>query len=323
MSVPDWKIPAALQPRRENYAYDLDKVLNAMVAISARIPEEAFTAETLGTERAGNGVVIDERGTVLTIGYLISEAEEIWIRANDGQIFPGHVLAYDQETGFGLVQALARMDLPAVPLGDSENAEPGDPVLVAGAGGRERCVSAQIVARQEFAGYWEYVIDDAFYTSPAHPNWGGTGLINEAGELIGIGSLHLEQGGDDDEEHINMIVPIHLLTPILEDLRKFGRRSTPPKPWLGLYATEIDDRVVVVGRSDRGPARKADIRNGDIILAVAGENVRSLADLYRKIQGQGQAGADIPLTIHRDGDTFNVVVTSSDRTRMFKAPKLH
>ncbi|MGE3247534.1 MAG: S1C family serine protease [Beijerinckiaceae bacterium] len=324
MAGPDWRIPSSQQPVREDYGYDLDEVLDSMVAISSRVPEDAFTAETLGTERAGNGVLISDRGVVLTIGYLISEAEEVWIRANDGRLFPAHVLAYDQETGFGLVQALARLDLPVAKIGESEEAEVGDAVLIAGAGGRQRSVAGHIVARQEFAGYWEYILDDALFTAPAHPNWGGTGVFNEAGELIGIGSLHLEQGTEDDtRDHINMIVPIGLLKPILDDLMKFGRRRGAPKPWLGLYATELEDRVVVVGRSQRGPARRANLRNGDIVAAVGGQQVSTLASLYRLIQRQGDAGAIVPLTILRDGKTMEVEIKSDDRTRMFRAPKLH
>ena len=324
MAGPDWKIPSAMQPAREDYDYDLESVLESMVTISSRIPEDAFTAETLGTDRAGNGILISERGIVLTIGYLISEAEEIWIRANDGRLFPGHPLAYDQQTGFGLVQALAHIDLPVAKMGVGTDAVTGDSVLVAGAGGRQRSVAATIVARQEFAGYWEYVIDDALFTAPAHPNWGGTGVFNERGELIGVGSLHLEQGATEDStEHMNMIVPINLLTPILSDLMKFGQRQEPPRPWLGLYATELDDKVVVVGRSQRGPARKADLHNGDIIEAVGGRQVTSLANLYHLIQAQGEAGTTIELTIERDEETMDVAVTSDDRTRMFRPPKLH
>ena len=324
MAGPDWKIPSALQPAREDYEFDLDQVLETMVTISTRVPDDAFTAETLGTERAGNGVVISDRGVVLTIGYLISEAEEVWIRANDGQLFPAHVLAYDQETGFGLVQALAHMDLPVAKIGVATDAAVGDAVLVAGAGGAQRSVAATIVARQEFAGYWEYVIDDALFTAPAHPNWGGTGVFNDNGELIGIGSLHLEQGTDENSgEHMNMIVPLNLLQPILSDLMKFGRRKEPPKPWLGLYATELEDKIVVVGRSQRGPARKANLHNGDIIDKVAGHQVTSLASLYRLIQGQGVAGADVALTIVRDGKTLEMTIPSGDRTAMFRAPKLH
>ncbi len=320
---PEWRIPPGLQPKAEDYAFDLETALSSVLTLTSHVPEDAFTAETLGSDRSGNGVLIREDGLVLTIGYLITEAEEIWLRANDGRTFPGHMLAYDQETGFGLVQALARLDLPALRIGSSASARVGDPVVVAGAGGREKSVAARIVAKQEFAGYWEYVLDEAIYTLPAHPNWGGTAVIDQKGELIGIGSLHLEQGEDEDTGHLNMVVPIDLLKPILDELTTLGRRQQAPRPWLGVYASEMEDRVVVVGRSQRGPARKADIRNGDIIVCVAGEPVSSLASFYRLIRAQGDAGVEIPLTIHREGRTFETRVASTDRSRMFKAPRLH
>ena len=162
-------------------------------ASSRIVPSDAFTAETLGTERAGNGVLIRGDGLVLTIGYLITEAETVWISHSGGRAVPGHVLGYDQETGFGLVQALARLDLPALSLGSSKNAEIGERVVVGGAGGRQRAVAARIIAKQEFAGYWEYVLDEAIFTAPAHPNWGGTAVIGPAGDLIGVGSLQIQQ----------------------------------------------------------------------------------------------------------------------------------
>lgn len=324
MPTDDWRVPKRQRPQPEDYSFDLEKAVSSVVGITSRIPEDAFTAETLGTERAGHGVVIDARGVILTIGYLISEAEEVWVKTADGRLNPGHVLAYDQESGFGLVQALARLNAPALTIGDSSQARTGDHVVVAGAGGLERCVAAEIVAIQEFAGYWEYVLDDAIFTAPAHPNWGGTALIDGRGELIGIGSLHLEQSRDkDDSQHVNMIVPINLLKPIYDDLRRYGRRNSPAKPWLGVYATEVDDRLVIVGRSQRGPARRADLRNGDVLVAVGGHAVQSLAGFYRRLHMQGEAGAEIPLTIYRDGKVMEVTVKSGDRTSMFKPPQMH
>ena len=322
-SVSDWKIPASVQPKQEDYGYDLDHALSAMVGLRTIVPADAFTAETLGTERAGHGVFI-ESGLVLTIGYLITEAETIWITLSDGRSVPGHVIGYDQETGFGLVQALAKLDMPTLELGQSSAAAIGERVVVGGAGGRARSVAARIVAKQEFAGYWEYVLDEAIFTAPSHPNWGGTALIGSAGELLGIGSLQLQHVVDKEKpQNINMVVPIDLLKPILDDLMKTGRRSGPPRPWLGLYATEVENRLVVVGLADRGPAKKADLRNGDIVLSVAGKEVRDLANLFRRIWAQGQAGTEVPLTIYRDGETMDVRVKSSERNRFLKGPSLH
>ena len=322
-SLSDWKVPTAAQPKPEDYSYDLEHAFNAVVGLRAIIPSDAYTAETLGTERAGNGVFIDN-GLVLTIGYLITEAETLWLNLADGRSVPGHVLGYDQETGFGLVQALAKLDMPKLDIGRSAAASIGERVVVAGAGGRQRSVAARIVAKQEFAGYWEYVLDEAIFTAPSHPNWGGTALIGPAGDLIGIGSLQLQHAvGKDEAQNINMIVPIDLLNPILDDLMKFGRRNAPPRPWLGLYATEVENRLVVVGLADRGPAKRADLRTGDIVLSVAGKEVRDLAGFFRRVWAQGAAGVEVPVSVYRDGETLDVKVKSNERNRFLKGPSLH
>src|SRR3954454_19531206 len=323
-SPSDWKVPPAAQPKPEDYDFNLDQALGSVVGIRSVVPPDAFSAETLGTERAGNGVLIREDGVVLTIGYLITEAESVWLTFSDGRAVQGHALGYDQETGFGLVQALARLDLPALTLGESKAVTIGESVVVGGAGGRHHSVAAHVTARQEFAGYWEYVLDEAIFTAPAHPNWGGTALIGPAGDLLGIGSLQLERASDKGKsEHLNMIVPIDDLKPVIDDLIKFGKPNRPARPWLGLYATEVEDRIVVVGLAARGPAQKANIRTGDVILAVDGREVSELATTFRKIWSLGQAGVEVPLLIYRDGRTMEVTVKSSDRNRFLKGPSLH
>jgi S1-C subfamily serine protease len=323
-SASEWKVPPSVQPKPEDYAYDLEHALEAVVGVRTTIPADAFSAETLGTERAGNGVLIRKDGLVLTIGYLITEAETVWLSLSDGRAVQGHVLGYDQETGFGLLQALARLDLPELSLGTSSEVQVGEQVVVAGAGGRHHSVAARVAARQEFAGYWEYVLDEAIFTAPAHPNWGGTAVINSKGDLIGIGSLQLDQPREGGKtEHLNMIVPIDLLKPILDDLMTLGQRNRPPRPWLGLYATEVDDRVVVVGLSQRGPAKRSNLRTGDVVLAVGGKEVSNLAGLFRRIWSLGEAGVEVPLTIVREGQPMELRVPSADRRRFLKAPRLH
>jgi len=322
-SASNWEFPPSVQPKPGDYAFDLDQALNAVVGLSAVIPADAFTAEILGTERAGNGVVI-RNNVVLTIGYLITEAEAIWLTLFDGRAVPGTVLAYDQETGFGLVQALARLDVPPLPLGSSGQARVGDAVVIAGAGGRKHSLAARIVSKQEYAGYWEYVLDEAIFTTPAHPNWGGTAVIGAGGELIGVGSLQLQQAqGAGTAGHLNMSVPIDLLKPILDDLMTMGRPNHPPRPWLGLYATEVEDKLVIAGLAKSGPAARANLRVGDMVLAVAGTKVDSLGGLFRQIWSVGQAGVEVPFTIYRDGRTFEAKVTSADRSRLLKGPSLH
>ena len=253
----DWELPPSVQPKPEDYSYDLGAALSAVVGIKSEVPEDAFTAETLGTERVGNGVLIRSSGLVLTIGYLITEAEAIWLHLSDGRVLPGHALAYDQQTGFGLVQVLDRGQLPALALGNSGKSRIGDPVVVAAAGGRSRAVAAHIVTKQEFAGYWEYLLDEAIFTAPSHPNWGGTAVIGANGDLIGVGSLQVQQPSEGRPVFFNMVVPIDLLKPILDDLLKHGRPSHPARPWLGFYATEVQDKVLVAGLATGAPARRA------------------------------------------------------------------
>jgi S1-C subfamily serine protease len=322
MASGDWEFPKSAQPKAADYAFDLEEALGAVVGLHAMIPSDGFTAETLGTERGGNGVFI-RPGVVLTIGYLITEAKSVWLTLADGRAIEGTALAYDQETGFGLVQALARVDVPVLPLGDSDAVQVGDNVVIGGAGGRRHSLAAKVVARQEYVGYWEYLVDEAIFTAPSHPNWGGTALIGAAGELLGIGSLQLQQATDKKSaEHLNMVVPINLLKPILDDMLMLGRPKHPPRPWLGLYASDNDDEIVVVGIASRGPAQRADLQTGDVVLAVAGAQVDSLGELFRSIWSLGAAGVEVPLTISREGRSFEVRVASTDRNRLLKGPTL-
>jgi S1-C subfamily serine protease len=320
----DWRVPSDVEPKPGNYEYDLESALAAVVSLNARIPADAFTAEVLGCERAGSGVVIDKKGIVLTIGYLITEADEIWLTTNSGRVVAGHPLAFDQVTGFGVVQALGQLDLPALDLGRTSDAAVGTRVVAAGAGGAAHSLAAYIAGKQEFAGHWEYVLDEALFTVPAHPFWGGTGLIGPKGDLLGIGSLQLQQSREDGSAvPLNMYVPVDILKPILDDMIKFGRPNRPPRPWLGLYAAEIDDSIVIAGVSGRGPASRADLRQGDVVLSVGGAEVDSLANLFRKIWSLGEAGVEIPMTVSRDGNPMELRVPSGDRNNFLKSPSLH
>ena len=319
-----WRVPPEVEPTAKNYEFDLGTALSAVVGLRARVPADAFTAEVLGSERSGNGIVINENGIVLTIGYLITEAEEIWLTTNSGRVVAGHPLAFDQETGFGIVQALGSLDLPALPLGEASEAKVGTRVVAAGAGGAPHSLAAFIASKQEFVGYWEYVLDEAIFTVPAHPYWGGTGLIGPKGDLLGVGSLQLQQEREDGSPvPLNMYVPIDLLKPILDDMLILGRANRPPRPWLGLFATEVDDRVVIAGLSGRGPAAHADLRQGDIVMSVGGMEVTGLAGLFRKIWSMGEAGVEVPMTVERDGDAIELRVASGDRNSFLKGPSLH
>ncbi|MGQ9370972.1 S1C family serine protease [Azospirillum sp. ST 5-10] len=320
-----WRIPPEYQPDPEALAYDLERALSSVVLLRATAPRDAFTAESLGTERAGQGVVIRDDGLVLTIGYLIVEAEEVWLTTNDGRAVRAHVVAYDHTSGFGLVQALGPLGVPALAMGDARRVQPGDNVVVAGAGGRVHALAARVVARQEFAGYWEYLLDDAIFTAPAHPFWGGTALIGPDGALVGIGSLQLQyQVPDERVMPLNMSVPIDRLKPILDDLLTHGRVQGPPRPWLGAYFTQNEaGQVVLAGLAGDGPAKRAEMRAGDVVRAVAGEPVGTLAELYRALWAVGPAGVDVPLTLEREGDVFDLRVGSAVRERFLKAAPLH
>ena len=241
----DWAFPNEMRPKPEDWRFDLDHALDAVVLVRSEIPEDAFTAPILGTERAGNGVVISENGMVLTIGYLITEASVIWLATNKGTVVGGYPMAYDQATGFGLIQPLGKLGVKPIERGSASSIRVGENVVVAGHGGRAHALKATVFAKREFAGYWEYVLDEALFTAPAHPQWGGSALIGADGKLAGIGSLLVQEKIDAGTIQGNMIVPIDLLAPILDDMTKTGRANRAPHPWLGLYATEAGERLVV------------------------------------------------------------------------------
>jgi S1-C subfamily serine protease len=318
----DWAFPAEMRPRPEDWRFDLDHALDAMVLLRAEIPDDAFTAPILGTERAGNGVLIADN-LVLTIGYLITEASVIWLTTNKGTVAGGTVLAYDQATGFGLVQPLGKLGVKAIERGSSSSIRVGENVVVAGHGGRAHALKATVFAKREFAGYWEYVLDEAVFTAPAHPQWGGSALIGADGKLAGIGSLLVQEKIDAGTIQGNMLVPIDLLEPILDDMVKRGRVNRPPHPWLGMYTTEAGERLVIAGLAPGGPAERAGARVGDAVLEVAGARPKSLADLWRKIWELGPSGAVVPLRLARNGKTTAVSITSADRSDFLKKPHLH
>ncbi len=324
MEEPDWQIPARLQPLPERYPFDLLHALRAVVGLRAQIPPDAFTAPILGTERTGNGVLIREDGLVLTIGYLITEAETVWLTTADGGGVPAHVVGIDQATGFGLVQALGRIRLPALEIGDSASLGPGMPVLFAASGGRHHALEAHVVGRDPFAGYWEYLLERPLFTAPAHPFWGGAALVDGAGKLVGIGSLVVQRAeGEGRQADMNMVVPIELLPPILEPMMATGRSPTPPRPWLGIYCGEMQGVVIIRNIAPGGPAEKADLRPGDHIVAVGDTEIGDLAGLWRAVWASGDAGVPVKLSIARGRQVTDIIFASADRAAFLKRPKLH
>jgi S1-C subfamily serine protease len=317
-----WAFPSSMQPHATEVGFDLAQALDAVVRLAVKVPEDAYTADTLGTSRDGNGVVIRADGLIVTIGYLITEAESIWITTNDGRVVPGHPLAYDFATGFGLVLPLQRLDIAPLPLGTADDSDVDDEVYVIGHGGRAHALKAQVFARREFAGYWEYLLDTALFTTPAHPEWSGAAMLDGEGRVIGIGSLFVQEADDEETRKGNMFVPIDFLTPILDDLVQRGRSAQPVRPWLGLYAAEDDEHLIVGGVATDGPAQQAGVQQGDAIVAVAGHQVRSLAEFLRAAWKLGPAGTEIPLTLARGGAPFAVTVRSADRSDFLRKPSL-
>jgi S1-C subfamily serine protease len=318
----EWSFPRDLQPQADALPFDLDAALRSAVLIRAEIPDDAFTASILGTERVGNGVVIRDDGLILTIGYVITEAETIWLTAHDGAVVAGHALAYDFTTGFGLVQPLGRLNAPPLSRGSAKSANVGAEVIVVGHGGRAHALKASVFAKREFAGYWEYLLDEALFTSPAHPQWGGAALIGSDGRLLGIGSLLVQEAVSGSTVQGNMFVPIDLLEPILDDLLKFGRSARAARPWLGMYTAEAEGRLVVGGLARGAPAEAAGVQLGDVVLEVGGERASGLADLLRKTWGVGAAGVDVPLTLSRDSEVMHVRIHSADRHDFLRKPQL-
>lgn len=319
----EWEIPSNLRPDPSDYAFDLERTLRGVVGLRASAPPDAYTASTLGTERMGSGVVIAGGEMVLTVGYLVTEAEQIWLITADGLAVPGHTLGVDQTTGLGLVQPLGRLDMPALEFGDPAALQLGAPAILAAGGGCEHAVETKLAGRQEFAGYWEYLLDEALFTVPAHPCWSGTALLDEAGKLLGIGSLILQQGDGKRRMDMNMVVPISLLPPVLDDLATIGRPRGAPRPWLGVYAMESDGGIVVGGLSPRGPAEMAGLRQGDHILAIGGEDVIDLASLWRKLWSSGPVGTEVRLRVGRDGEVETLHLTSTDRALLLHGPRMH
>lgn len=295
--------------------FDVDSRLAAVVRLTSTIPEDTYSAPLLGTEREGSAILLDEEGLALTIGYLVLEARTVMLENEHGVPVPAEIVAYDYDTGFGLVRAIEPLGLPAMPVGRSADLEERDTVLVAAHGGRAAAVAAEVVSRRPFAGYWEYMLDEAIFTAPPHPNWGGAALIGMDGRLQGLGSLYVEDARPSAPgSKGNMFVPIDLLRPIFGDLLRNGKSEDPPNPWLGMFTAEAMGQLHVVHLADGGPAQKAGIKDGDVVLKVAGAMVSDLIDFYRRLWSQGPAGTAVTLTMLRESTAFEITITSAARS---------
>ena len=318
-----WAFPEALQPKPDETQFDLARAFNAVVLVRAEVPPDGYTVSNLGTERGGYGVVIREDGLVLTIGYLINEASQIWLTTNRGAVVAGYRLGYDQATGFGLIQPLGKLDAPHLPRGLVSEVKVGDSAFVIGHGGSSHALKTRIIGKREFAGYWEYLLDEALFTAPAHPQWGGAALLDAQGNLIGIGSLLVQQELNGEAVHVNMFVPIDLLNPILDGMLQTGRSPEPPHPWLGMSTQDPEGKLVVSKISPGGPAQRAGVKVGDMVLGVGVQRVHGLAEFFRTVWRLGPAGVEVPLMVSRAGDVLHITVKSADRSDFLKKPNLH
>jgi S1-C subfamily serine protease len=295
------------------------EILDAVVRLDASIPRDAATAQGLGTRRSGHGIVIDDQGLILTIGYLIIEANEIVLHTNDGRAVGAEYVAYDYDTGFGLVRALEPLGVKPLRIGRSADLAERDRVLVVGSGGAEKVLGAIVVERRVFTGFWEYMVDEAIFTSPPHDDWGGAALINSSGELVGVGSLFVRDARSGNRNLPgNMFVPVDLLKPVLAEMLTEGRGAGNDRPWLGVFSQELRNVVVITSMWANGPAAKAGLKPGDMIIGIGDRRVKSQEEFYRTMWGLGGAGADVPVKVLRDGQAMDFIVKSGSRYDFLK-----
>ena len=319
LALPGWMLAAPGHAQdKEKARAEAEETLSAVVRVKSRIIKDARSADTLGLQRDGTGVLIRD-GYILTIGYLVIEAESIEVTSADGKAVPATVAGYDHASGFGLLRLLAPLAGKPLALGDASALEEREAAMIASHGGRDGVNLVYVVSRRPFTGSWEYLLDSAIFTYPAVMNWSGAALISAKGQLVGIGSLIVNDSeGAGSESPGNMFVPVDLLKPILDDLISAGRRSGPARPWLGLNAEEMRGRLIVARVSPDGPAARAGLKSGDIVMGVGGEEVNSLADLYRKVWARGAAGVEVPLNVLQGLQVRDISLRSIDRLEYFK-----
>jgi S1-C subfamily serine protease len=296
-----------------------EKTLDAIVEVRISVPENARTAERFGTNRVASGVVIDEIGHILTIGFQTIEAKTVEIVGKDQNRVKATVVAYDRNTGFGLLRATSPLQVTPMPFGSSSEVKKGDPVQAVSYGSSNAVKGVIVVDRKEFAGPWEYLLENAIFTAPPIERFSGAALVNSDGHLIGIGYLFSQlKIADQMVMPTNMFVPIDVLKPILSDLKRSGRSKLPPRPWLGVRTQELHGHLLVERVTSGSPSEKAGIKTGDIILGVDNQDVHGLADFYRKVWALGKAGVDVPLRILQGIQIRDVIVHSIDRNQLWQ-----
>jgi serine protease Do len=298
-------------------------LIDAVVRVRTKALPDARSNETLGRERIGSGIVIDERGRVLTIGYLAIEAQEVQLTTSAERTVPARVAGYDHATGLAVLEPLAPLGVKPIVLGSSSALREQDIVMTLPFGGHEGASLARLMVKRPFTGSWEYLLDEALFVAPPTSEWAGAALINRNLQLVGVGSLlvrDVDPEGDEEEVPGNMFVPVDIVKPILADLIERGRRKGAPRPWMGLGTQEYRGHLVVARVNSDGPADQAGVQPGDVVLAVGNTAVTSQAQLYRTVWGLGAAGVDVPLRLMRGPAVLNVTLKSIDRAAHFREP---
>jgi len=325
LHILDPALKLAPHPKQEELDFDLFKVLDSVVSLTSQIPSDAFSAQTLGTNREGNAILINNDGLLLTIGYLVVDAMSITIKAHGGKPVNAELVGYNHESGLAIIHSLEKLPVEPIKIGSAEDLVENSSVIVAPYGGEHHSITAQVVSRREFSGSWEYLLDKAIFTIPVHPNWSGAALIGIDGKLLGIGSLLV----NDAEKPLssdcpgNMFVPIDLLQPIYDDLVSFGVVSGDHRPWLGMYTAETMQRLFVSGTIPNAPADTCGVEVGDLIMGINGRNVDNLSELYHLLWSIGPAGTELTLNLVRDGEDIDIVVKSGSRYSFMEERKRH
>ncbi len=297
-----------------------DQLVSAIVQVRVKALPDARSNATLGPTREGSGIVIDGKGHVLTIGYLVIESDAIELVTSANKTVPATLAGYDHATGFGLLRATAPLEAKPIDLGDSGALTEKEPVIVLPHGGRDAASFGRVTAKRPFAGSWEYLLDQAIFVSPPTMAWAGAALINRDLRLVGVGSLLVRDAGGEPG---NMFVPVDVLKPILADLIKQGKRSGPTRPWLGLATEELQGRLLVTRVSPESPADKAGLKPGDIVLGVGSDTVKSHSEMYRKIWSIGPAGVEVPFKVLQGAELKDLKVKSIDRAEYFRDKPTH
>ncbi len=322
-SADEPRSPGRAQKAQQPVEKDAEEVLAAIVRIRMTAIPNARSSTTLGPTREGTGVVIDARGHIVTIGYIVIEAESIEITTQDDKTYPATLVGYDHASGFGLLRPSVPIGVKPLAMGKADDVAQREPVMVLPAGGRDAASLAYVVSKRKFAASWEYLLDTAIFTSPPTMQWAGAALVSREGKLVGIGSLYVRETVDGEQQPGNMFVPIDLLKPILADLIEKGRRSGPVRPWLGVATEEVHGHLMVTRVSPDGPADKAGMRNGDIVIGVGGDPVKTHEELYRKVWGLGAAGVEVPLKVLQGVDMRELKLRSIDRFQYFKEKPIY